>query len=77
MVRSPRGCSLFCLLSRLGSRGLPLGGVLGAGTISYLMSRVATEEAELKLEAAIPLLRSQLAVFTKLVGVRVLRFGQG
>jgi len=75
-VRGPRGCSLFCLLSRLSSRGLPLGGVLGAGTIGYLMFRVAAEEAELKLEAAIPLLGSQLAIFTELVGVRVLRFGR-
>jgi len=40
------------------------------------VSRVATEEAELKLEAAVPLLRSQLAVFTELVGIRVLRFGR-
>jgi len=75
-VRSPRGCSLFCLLSRLSSRGLPLGGVLGARTISYLMPCVAAEEAELKLEAVIPLLRSQLPVFTKLVSVWVLWFGR-
>ena len=39
------------------------------------MPRVAAKEAELKLEAAIPLLGSQLAVFTEFVGVRVLRFG--
>jgi len=35
------------------------------------MSRVA---AELKLEVAVPLLGGQLAVFTKLVSVQVLRF---
>jgi len=52
----------------------PLGGVLGAGTISYLVSRIAAEEAELKLEAAVLLLRGQLAVFTELVGVWVLWF---
>ena len=75
-MRSPRGCSLFCLLSRLGSQGLPLGGVLGAGTFSYLMSRVAAEEAELKLEVVVPLLRSQLVVFSEFVSVRVLRFGR-
>jgi len=37
--------------------------------------RVAAEEAKLKLEAAVPLLRSQLAIFTKLVSVWVLWFG--
>ena len=40
------------------------------------MSQVAVEEAELKLEAAVPLLRSQLAVLTELVGIQVLRFGR-
>jgi len=39
------------------------------------VSRVAAEEAELKLEAAVPLLGSQLAVFTELVGIWVPRFG--
>jgi len=40
------------------------------------MPCVAAEEAELKLEAVIPLLGSQLAVFTELVGVQVLWFRQ-
>ena len=40
------------------------------------MPHVAAEEAELKLEAVVPLLGSQLAVFTELVGIRVLRFGR-
>jgi len=41
------------------------------------MPCIATEEAELKLEAAVPLLGSQLTVFTELVGIRqVLRFGR-
>ena len=57
------------------SRGFPLGGVLGTRTVGNLVSRVAAEEAELKLVAAVLLLGSQLAVFTELVGVRVLRFG--
>jgi len=40
------------------------------------VSHVAAEEAELKLEVAVPLLGSQLAVFTELVSVQVLWFGQ-
>jgi len=72
LVRSPRGCSLFCLLSRLGSQGFPLGGGLGARTVGNLVSRVVAEEAELKLVAVVPLLGRQLAVLTELVGVWVL-----
>ena len=44
---------LFCLLSRLGSRGFPLGRVLGTRTVGNLVSRVAAEEAELKLVAVV------------------------
>jgi len=40
------------------------------------VSHVAAEEAKLKLEAAVPLLGSQLAIFTELVSIQVLRFGQ-